>query len=498
MFGSSPTWVYCKRCSFLTTSGKTYCEACPYQGEVQPVNADATVGLVGLVNSGKSAYLAALYYQLSKAGAEWGLEEVSWSAAKMLFDSYRQLQKGAPLNATLPGDRMRCFPMKVRWEQNDPVELFLWDASGEDIAAYAEGRDTNEHLKVLLPHCKSIFVTISATPPAAPRRAPIATEEDADDPPAPLRRDPQDEDHLIAELFRRLLAARNRLRQVIVLLADVERLGQAADEVANRARQEFADNYKMFCGVLRTRSVVVETVPISVAGLGNTWERVSDGVAPKPHNVLESLRRIVPHYLPVQPWWRRLLSYLKPRDVPAPTGEREADPSNRLKDTGAEKEPSVPAPHEQTTVGSVFICYRRNTDSATARALKTELEKLGWSAFYDREDLGPGYYDKAILNEIEKRDGFLVILSPGALDRCLEPEDFVRREIAHAIAKKKCIVPIKKTGFDFPRKSDMPEEICELPRHQAIDYSDQYFKTMVTDIVKFVSARMNPPVREPG
>lgn len=127
----------------------------------------------------------------------------------------------------------------------------------------------------------------------------------------------------------------------------------------------------------------------------------------------------------------------------------------------------------------IFISYRRENGSQMARLLSTTLEDRGYKCFLDVEELKAGHFDEALLRNIEASPNFLVVLSPGCLERCKNEGDWLRNEIAHAIALKKKIIPVMLPGFDFPPKADLPEEIRELDRHQAVLYSNDYFKAML-------------------
>jgi tetratricopeptide (TPR) repeat protein len=69
-----------------------------------------------------------------------------------------------------------------------------------------------------------------------------------------------------------------------------------------------------------------------------------------------------------------------------------------------------------------------------------------------------GAFDKIILNQIAARAHFLVLLSPGALKRCADEGDWLRREIEAAIRLKRNIVPLIAEGFNFKKETgSLPE-----------------------------------------
>jgi hypothetical protein len=54
-----------------------------------------------------------------------------------------------------------------------------------------------------------------------------------------------------------------------------------------------------------------------------------------------------------------------------------------------------------------------------------------------------------ILDNIRARAHFIVILTPSALDNCIKPDDWLRREIETAIDENRNIIPMMVENFDF-------------------------------------------------
>ena len=122
---------------------------------------------------------------------------------------------------------------------------------------------------------------------------------------------------------------------------------------------------------------------------------------------------------------------------------------------------------------SVFISYRRDGGEGFAQIFSEKLAQNRFRVFYDIEAIGVGLFDEKILTEIEESDVFVLILSRGALDRCINEEDWVRREIAHALKLNKPIIPLFFRGFEFP--DSLPAEIEKLPYYNGIDIRDLNF-----------------------
>lgn len=125
---------------------------------------------------------------------------------------------------------------------------------------------------------------------------------------------------------------------------------------------------------------------------------------------------------------------------------------------------STPEKHD------IFISYRRSDGGVyVAQSFSLELEKRGYSVFFDGKSISSGRFWDKIRTSIEGCTDFLVILTPGALDRCAEgtENDFVAREINLAMRLGKNILPMMMGDFKFP--NPMPECIRGLEAYNAGD-----------------------------
>lgn len=130
----------------------------------------------------------------------------------------------------------------------------------------------------------------------------------------------------------------------------------------------------------------------------------------------------------------------------------------------------------------VFLSYRREGGDAIALFLRERLLQRGLHVFLDVVDLRRGYFDEALLRHIERTPNFVVILSPGSMDRCVNEDDWLRREIAHAIKTDRNIIPVLLKGFAFP--GHLPDDLKDLPRHQGVEYSHFYHQAMIDSILE--------------
>jgi hypothetical protein len=66
----------------------------------------------------------------------------------------------------------------------------------------------------------------------------------------------------------------------------------------------------------------------------------------------------------------------------------------------------------------LFISYRREGGGDLAHLLRIALERRGSRVFLDVRELRAGPFDVALLRHIESTPNFVVLLTPGCLDRC--------------------------------------------------------------------------------
>ncbi len=127
----------------------------------------------------------------------------------------------------------------------------------------------------------------------------------------------------------------------------------------------------------------------------------------------------------------------------------------------------------------VFISYRRDGGEFLARNIRDRLTEKGYKVFFDVESLRSGDFNVALLEKIEECVDFVLVLPPHGLDRCVNEGDWVRREIAHALKNGKNVVPITQRGFDWPKPEDLPKELRELPKQNAIFASSEFFDAVI-------------------
>jgi hypothetical protein len=79
-----------------------------------------------------------------------------------------------------------------------------------------------------------------------------------------------------------------------------------------------------------------------------------------------------------------------------------------------------------------------------------------------------------------------LILTPGSLERCATKEDWLRLEILQAIKSQCNIIPVYNSGYVFPEKETIPNELKDIPRYQSIEYFNQYHNAAIDKLVSFL------------
>ena len=141
----------------------------------------------------------------------------------------------------------------------------------------------------------------------------------------------------------------------------------------------------------------------------------------------------------------------------------------------------------------IFISYRREGGDKYARTIQQALEKQ-YRVFLDFDELKDGVFDQRIIDAISESPVFLLILSRGALDRCVNEDDWVRQEILHA-SKCGChIVPVTIVDDDFDGlPASLPKELLRaVCQHQ---FSELQMKTLFkASMEQLVNDRIAPYV----
>ncbi len=126
---------------------------------------------------------------------------------------------------------------------------------------------------------------------------------------------------------------------------------------------------------------------------------------------------------------------------------------------------------------TIFLSYRR-TNAPWALAISQNLTQNGYDVFFDFTGIASGDFERVLLENIDARAHFIVLLTPSALERCRDPRDWLRREIERALDTQRNIVPLMLEGFDFGTPAIANQLIGKLEplkRYNALRVPMEYF-----------------------
>jgi hypothetical protein len=144
---------------------------------------------------------------------------------------------------------------------------------------------------------------------------------------------------------------------------------------------------------------------------------------------------------------------------------------------------------------TVFISYRRDsTGRAFARSLKQELTHHGYDAFFDVDSIDAGKWAEQIRKQVPERSHFLLLLTPGALDRCVDQDDWVRREFELAVDSKRNIVPVREESVDLAElRENCAESMKGLFSYQIATIQSAGFERDVETLIeRYIAPHMAP------
>ena len=135
----------------------------------------------------------------------------------------------------------------------------------------------------------------------------------------------------------------------------------------------------------------------------------------------------------------------------------------------------------------VFISYRRETGESLAQLLYYRFNGDGYSTFFDVETMRSGKFNAQIYNVIDECSDFILILSEKSLDRSINPNDWVRLEIEHALKTKKNIIPVFGRNFNFP--DSLPSSIEQIKFYQGVTANSEFFDATIDKIESLMVSR---------
>ncbi|GAB0093847.1 Sterile alpha and TIR motif-containing protein 1 [Sergentomyia squamirostris] len=141
----------------------------------------------------------------------------------------------------------------------------------------------------------------------------------------------------------------------------------------------------------------------------------------------------------------------------------------------------------------VFVSYRRSNGSQLASLLKVHLQLRGFSVFIDVERLEAGKFDNNLLQSIRQAKHFILVLTPRALERCVEDldgKDWVHREIVAALNSNCNIIPIID-NFSWPEPEQLPEDMRSVCHFNGVRWIHDYQDACVDKLERFMRGELN-------
>lgn len=139
-------------------------------------------------------------------------------------------------------------------------------------------------------------------------------------------------------------------------------------------------------------------------------------------------------------------------------------------------------------MNDAFISYRRDGGYLMAQLLRSALKDQGIHCYLDLEEDRSGQFDKRLLDAIRDSSNFILILTKGTLDRCINADDWVRREIVEAVTSNKNIIPVMYPDFVWPKElnEQFPNEILLLEKKQGVILRQEYLQATIEKIIDYM------------
>ena len=146
----------------------------------------------------------------------------------------------------------------------------------------------------------------------------------------------------------------------------------------------------------------------------------------------------------------------------------------------------------------VYLCYRQSGGSDLAMAVTAKLRNREFRVFLDvdRPEVGP--FPERLARTIEQTPCLIAILTKGSLDRCGNPEDWVRREFEHAVNANRGIAILKHAEFQYPNADSLVQSLRRLRDYQHVEYrhssADSAIEMLEGMIKRFLPEESKVPI----
>ncbi len=157
----------------------------------------------------------------------------------------------------------------------------------------------------------------------------------------------------------------------------------------------------------------------------------------------------------------------------------------------------------------VFISYRRADSEGYVGRLRDQLiAKTGEDIlFLDVDDIAPGQdFTQAIDDAISTCKVLVAVIGPQWVDiedregnrRLDNPHDFVRLEVATALQRGILVIPVLVQRARMPKADQLPEDLKELSKRNALELSHNRFSRDVDDLVEAIKAELDSQPQMPS
>lgn len=134
----------------------------------------------------------------------------------------------------------------------------------------------------------------------------------------------------------------------------------------------------------------------------------------------------------------------------------------------------------------VFISYRRDKGASIARNLQLALTVLGLKVFFDMEELTDGKFNEKLYEAIERSKNVIFLMTEGALDRCHDDEDWVRKELEYIFDQGVNLIPVAPTGTPLSFPEELPAKLESL---KVLEISELNLEKLFKESVAKIAAR---------
>ncbi len=149
----------------------------------------------------------------------------------------------------------------------------------------------------------------------------------------------------------------------------------------------------------------------------------------------------------------------------------------------------------------VFISYRRKGGAEKAQLVKSEIKQRGVEEehiFLDTHSLHDGDFEQKIKVAIEQSQSVIIIISKGCFDEVKET-DFWYIEIKEALLQGKKVIPIFFDGITSFATLNVPQELEELTKKNAVTYQHEYADAAFDKLVMFIGLQEEEyPIKKRG